>query len=304
MVREDFIGLSSETKRTDVANGSTFYEADTSKAYVFYDGEWYEKVAEGGGGGGEPETYGVITYLDGGVQKTVTMTYFEDFMKLTKNITVTIDNISIAPSNIIGVEVSDGVSFLPNSFCNRYTRLETVSLPDTIIIIENNVFQDCVKLNSTLNLKNVEYIGDNFLRTYNESGAIFNQPLNMPNIEHIGTWFNSNNQVFNSAITIGNNCRFIGEQFLRVDYAFAQPLTIPSSVTSIGQYFINDCKNFTTLECNSSVSPTDNNSLSTTDSTAVCYTTGITLKGTYASDWKTNLPDRTSSPYRKLILGA
>ena len=54
--RWDFIGLSSQQKPTPatsekVVDGSTFYEADTSKLYVFCKTEWYEKESTGGGGG-------------------------------------------------------------------------------------------------------------------------------------------------------------------------------------------------------------------------------------------------------------
>lgn len=42
--RFDFIGLSSEDKPTDEAvDGSTFYEVDTSKFYIYYKEEWYEQ---------------------------------------------------------------------------------------------------------------------------------------------------------------------------------------------------------------------------------------------------------------------
>lgn len=55
--RWDFIGLSSYDKPTPetsekVVDGSTYYEADTSKLYIFYKDTWYEKTATGGGGGG------------------------------------------------------------------------------------------------------------------------------------------------------------------------------------------------------------------------------------------------------------
>lgn len=47
--RWDFIGLSSDTKPTatdpKVTNGSTFYEANTSKLYFWTDGNWYEKTS-------------------------------------------------------------------------------------------------------------------------------------------------------------------------------------------------------------------------------------------------------------------
>ena len=53
--RWDFIGLSTDTKPTaetseNVTDGSTFYESNTSKLYVYCRGNWYEKTAEGGGG--------------------------------------------------------------------------------------------------------------------------------------------------------------------------------------------------------------------------------------------------------------
>lgn len=55
--RWDFIGLSSYDKPTPetspkVVDGSTYYEADTSKLFVFYKDHWYEKTPTGGGGGG------------------------------------------------------------------------------------------------------------------------------------------------------------------------------------------------------------------------------------------------------------
>ena len=47
--RWDFIGLSSESKPTTatkrVVDGSTFYEADTSKLYIWCQGTWYEKTS-------------------------------------------------------------------------------------------------------------------------------------------------------------------------------------------------------------------------------------------------------------------
>ena len=54
---------------------------------------------------------------------------------------------------------------------------------------------------------------------------------------------------------------------------------------------------FTLYGCDNSFS-TDQ---SATDPT---YVTGITIVGTYASDWKSYFPDRSSSPYRKLIVAS
>lgn len=51
--RWDFIGLSTDSKPTastspKVVDGSTYYEADTSKLYVWYNNQWYEKTGIGG----------------------------------------------------------------------------------------------------------------------------------------------------------------------------------------------------------------------------------------------------------------
>ena len=47
--RWDFIGLSTDSKPTatsdKVTNGSTFYEADTSKLYFWTNDRWYEKTS-------------------------------------------------------------------------------------------------------------------------------------------------------------------------------------------------------------------------------------------------------------------
>lgn len=54
--RWDFIGLSTDEKPTPatspkVSDGSTYYTSDNSKLYVWYNDQWYEKTATGGGGG-------------------------------------------------------------------------------------------------------------------------------------------------------------------------------------------------------------------------------------------------------------
>lgn len=49
--RWDFVGLSTDSKPTPatsqkVVNGSTYYEADTSKLFVYYGDSWYEKTSK------------------------------------------------------------------------------------------------------------------------------------------------------------------------------------------------------------------------------------------------------------------
>ena len=56
--RWDFIGLSTDVKPTAdtskrVVDGSTFYESNTSKYYIWYKDRWYERKPTGGGGTGD-----------------------------------------------------------------------------------------------------------------------------------------------------------------------------------------------------------------------------------------------------------
>lgn len=58
--RCDLIGLSDEDKPEYAVSGTTFYEVDTQKLYIMYEGEWYlqgeESEDEGGEGGDETPT--------------------------------------------------------------------------------------------------------------------------------------------------------------------------------------------------------------------------------------------------------
>ena len=67
--RWDFYGLSTDSKPTAtnprVADGSTYYEADTSKLYVWYNDQWYEKQAGGELPVATSETLGGIKVGDG-----------------------------------------------------------------------------------------------------------------------------------------------------------------------------------------------------------------------------------------------
>ena len=41
--RFDYLGLSTEEKPTEIVDGSTYYEVDTSTLYIAYKNEWYEQ---------------------------------------------------------------------------------------------------------------------------------------------------------------------------------------------------------------------------------------------------------------------
>ena len=132
---------------------------------------------------------------------------------------------------------------------------------------------------------------------------VFNQPLTLSSgLASIGDSFLSNCYAFNQPLTLPSGLTSIGSQFLVGCQAFNQPLTLPSGLTSIGTYFLYDCFAFTLLIYNLSVYPPDSNSMSQTINTKTSTNgTGIKVVGTNAAGLKAALPNRTSSPYRKLV---
>lgn len=100
----------------------------------------------------------------------------------------------------------------------------------------------------------------------------------------------------------GKRTASIGDSFMRQCYSFNQPLTIPSGVTSIGTYFMYNCYALTLISYEPDVYPTDNNALSqTANSKTSANGTGIKIIGANAAGLKEALPDRTVSPFRKLV---
>lgn len=215
---------------------------------------------------------------------------------------------------------------VPSSFLYNCTSFnQTISLPEAESI-GSSFLRNCSVFNQPLVLPNtLTSIGLQFMY----GCPAFNQPLTIPSsVTTIGTYFMYQCFAFNQPLTLPSSLTTIPDSFMRNCSVFDQPLTIPSTVTSIGTYFMSycgfsqstitipssvtsiggyflyQCNGFTgILDVATSVSPTDNYSLSTSTVTAPCYTTGITVKGSQRSTWITNLPDRTSSPYRKLIDG-
>lgn len=151
-------------------------------------------------------------------------------------------------------------------------------------------------------------IGASFLRACQE----FNQPLTLPNtITSIGGDFMDGCNSFNQPITLPSNLVSIGTSFLSSCRSFNQPLALPNTITSIDWGFLRNCNKYTSVvdlgSLRSSVVTGSSyymNYFSTSFANADSYRIGITIKGTYASEWKSLLPDNTTSPYRKLIIGA
>ena len=261
--------------------------------------------------GGTLDNYGSITYLDtNDEEQTLTLIDENYYMELTLitggGANLQFGDLTLNINKIIEVTIADGVQYIPDNFMNNCANLVTVNLPSSIKYIGDLVFNRC-NVTSTINLENVIYIGEYFLyRSIN-----FNQPINLPKIDCIGNYFLASCSNFNSTLTLPASMYKIGNYFLSGCTAFAQTLTLPtlqtiSGIANPGTYFMQNCNHFTgPLVCNCpNGTSSDTYTLSTTDSTALMYTTGVTLTGTYASDWKTAFPDRAGSPYRKLIVGS
>lgn len=175
-----------------------------------------------------------------------------------------------------------------------------ITLQGTNLTVGSRFLTSAAQFNSSLTIaEGVKSLGDYFL----SYASVFNKPLTLPNsITSLGGQFLYSDTSFNSALSLPANLTAIGGSFMYGCTAFAQALTIPASVTSFGTYFMYNTNNFVgPLTAQTLSSPTDNGSLGTSSSTAVSYTTGITIDGAGSAIWGENLINRTSSPYRKLI---
>jgi hypothetical protein len=199
-----------------------------------------------------------------------------------------------------------GVNFIGNSFmfgCRSFN--QPLALPDdgTIINTGNNFLRDATAFNKIIKIPNtITTIGIQFL--YNCTS--FNQPLTLPNnITQIPDNFLYNCNSFNQPLIIPSSVTTINSSFLSNNYAFDQPLTIPSTVTTVNQNFLVNCYSLTTLIYNSTafildttVSLTQNINTKTSSNGV-----GIYVYGTRRTNLISNLPNRTSSPFRKLVDG-
>lgn len=270
--------------------------------------------------GGSISSYGTVTYTDeNDVEHTVEMVTETDYLELTlgtQGTTIHINGTSIEKGRINEVVINDGVQYIPDKFCYYCIALQKTTIPSSVHFIGEDVYFRCNLIQVNFSFDNVLYIGNNFL----QGNSNFNTAIVLPKVLQIADGFLNNCTGFNSAITLNDNMETIGNSFLAICTSYAQPFTIPSGLIDdqaqtapIGGQFLYSCNNFTgPLVCN--ISPTNlgygstssykNQILGTSNASAAMYTTGITLTGPYAEQWKTALPDRTSSPYRKLTVGS
>lgn len=196
--------------------------------------------------------------------------------------------------------IPEGVTEIKNSFMNfAYSFNEKITFPSTLTTIGNDFLKEGLAFNNPLNLPaSLTTIGKNFLAKAHS----FDQPLTFSSgLLTIGDSFLVENYAFNQPVTLPSTLTTIGSYFLAYCYSLDHRLIVPSSVTSIGDGFLRDGYALSRVTVNTSASPIDNNSLAVGRNTCKAYVKGVTIDGTGASTWTTNLPNRTSSPYRNLV---
>jgi hypothetical protein len=196
-----------------------------------------------------------------------------------------------------------GATSIGNGFLyNCYSFNQPLTIPSGVTSIGVSFLNSCYAFNQPLTIPSgITSIPGNFL-SYCYS---FNQPLTIPGgVTSIGNYFLAVCYSFKQPLTIPSGVASIGTYFLQNCYSFNQPLTIPSDVTSIGTYFLHGCYALSAINYNASVYPTDSNSLSQNSNSKTSTTgSGIKVYGTNRAGLMTSLPNRTASPYRKLIDG-
>lgn len=213
-----------------------------------------------------------------------------------------------------------GGHFFSNTKYNK-----PIDLSSCIFIGEDFLYQNkTFNSNITLNQSGVD-IGTYFLygaETFNKpiqaeyikslghtafvNCKAFNQPLNFSQLKILGSSFLQNCIAFNSLVEFPVLERIEMSAFNGCS-AYNQPLTIPATVTYItfGQFLYNANNYANTITVETDAVPTSGGTsvISTTTQSAPMYQAGVTIKGAGRTIWLNLLPNRTSSPYRKLING-
>lgn len=227
---------------------------------------------------GTTGSWGTITYLDSNDQeRTVTIQNEDEYFLLSHFGTweVTIGGETFDTSRITSVALGSYASYADSYFLYHATSLTTITGVENLIGVNINFLSGCTSLNCPLNFEKLYFTSTNFMN----GCSAFNSQILMPELH-----------------TVGQN--FLGDCT-----SFAQPFTFVDKIGSGGKNIMYNCSNLTSLTVNCDPSVLNDNvySFSTTNVSAPAYTTGVTISGTYATDFKTRFPNRDTSPYRKLI---
>lgn len=189
-----------------------------------------------------------------------------------------------------------------NGHSLQKTTLRRYSFGKLCKTVPDNFLSQCMGMTQIIGVGVIKKIGNNFLSNL-VSLSMDGEVLDFKNLEEIGSYFLSGCQKLNAEVKIPK-VKIIGNAFMISNFAYTQPLTIPSSVETIGSNFLSYIQDFTgllTVETSATPPANDNYSIRGQSRDSACYTQGVRITGAGASAWKTALPD-SSSAYRKLIL--
>ena len=137
--------------------------------------------------------------------------------------------------SLTSIEISSSVTSIGKRAFNGCTSLTSIEIPSSVISIENYAFYDCTSLVSIEIPSSIISIGN----------GVFNGCTSLTSIN-----VDSRNQYFTSI----NGVLFNKEKIIRYPAGkIEKNYIIPSSVTSIGDYAFEDCKNLISIEIPSSV---------------------------------------------------
>jgi len=177
-------------------------------------------------------------------------------------------------------------------------------------LINDNFLYSCTSFNQTITFPDSlkEILGNFMYRC-----TSFNKPINTNKIEHLDRAINTTFLMyctnFNSPITFGDSLQVLPAFFLCNCTKFNQNITIPHSIKSIRDGFLRNCDAMTktvTVECEPSAFTDLSASVNvcvTSNNGSEYYGKGITITGTYGSQWLStfkNLQDYKHRYFRNL----
>lgn len=171
--------------------------------------------------------------------------------------------------------LNDCTSWAPSSSSKLTVRADKIG---------NFFLAGCSSFAGTVVLDGVSSIGDCFM----QDCTAYNAPLDLRKVTSIGSYFLDGCTAYAQPIVLGRSLSSLGAGFLQ------RANSVPS--VDVKDIKLSDVANLTT-------DASKNTMLSTNNSSATSYTTGITLTGDAVQNWMDILPNRTSSPYRKLLNG-
>ena len=252
--------------------------------------------------------YGTVVYYTDDTYTTtesVTIPEYETVLEMG-NEQMEIAGVVVHKNSIKQVVLTNLVTEIPTGFLSGSTHLETVDISSTsITTVPSSFCSSCIILNSDIILPpKVTSIGNSFLMDCDS----FNSKISMPDtVTSIGDYFLMWDTAFNQPLSISTSLTTIGLDFMYHCQSFNQNITFPNTVTSYGTYFMSDCRAMVGSVNIGSTAPrayTDRYTFSAMVSSAPCYTTGITIKGSNRAAWISKYPNLSSgSSYRKLIDG-